>query len=419
MQFIPDLQGHGASQRAWYQLDALCRRRAVDIVLLLKPGQDFSGTAMEQLPRLARSTTRIVVPGWVRKGLGARAASVMRAGELPSHVAPQLTIRELTQIADQLPYRSTDLVFAGRLGAAVIAENLIRHRLLEVEGRIWDLDGFESLLRRREMRLQNLKSRLSGFLEARYLERMENELLKSWDAVSFCSPGDVEMTRSRLPAACPIYVPNVIQRPALPRRGDDGEYRLLFVGNLGYLPNVLGLRAFLAEAWPRVRAALPHVTLDVVGMKPNKALVRVLEEHGARLHADVPLVEPYYAACDLAISPISAGAGTRVKIIEAMAFERPVVSTAMAAEGLGAEPGRDLVIAQDMTDFADALIRLAGDPEKRREIALAGRRFVSQEYGPEVMYRSMEALLAAADTGERSADALRGGEPGHPRRIAV
>jgi glycosyltransferase involved in cell wall biosynthesis len=181
----------------------------------------------------------------------------------------------------------------------------------------------------------------------------------------------------------------------LPARQPDGKFRLLFLGNLSFSPNTAGLMAFLHEAWSWLKAAIPEMELVVVGINPPGTLREALAELDIPLHADVPAVRPYYEMCDVMIAPILFGSGTRSKILEAMAYGRAVVSTEVGAAGLGLRDGEEAMLARDMKDFGEALVRLAQDDALRLSMAERAHAFQRRHYGPNVIAEGMRRLLSA------------------------
>ena len=95
-----------------------------------------------------------------------------------------------------------------------------------------------------------------------------------------------------------------------------------------------------------------------------------------------PRSHRYYSNASVALAPIRAGGGTRIKILEAMAHGVPVVSTVLGAEGLEVTPGENILLADDASGFAECVLRLVGDAGLARAIGLGGRRFVERHHGP-------------------------------------
>ena len=173
--------------------------------------------------------------------------------------------------------------------------------------------------------------------------------------------------------------------------------RLLFTGTMSYAPNHQGIRWFAEAVWPRVRAVLPDARLDVVGKDPPEAVRALDGRDGVTVHGFVPSMAPYFASADAVVVPILAGAGIRVKIVEAMAAGRALVSTSLGWEGLAhLEPGRHLLVADEPEPFADAVLRLLGDPELRARIAADARDLAEREYDWRGLGDRLERVLRAA-----------------------
>ena len=129
-------------------------------------------------------------------------------------------------------------------------------------------------------------------------------------------------------------------------------------------------------------------------MSPSDELAAEIEAAGARLHANVPRVEPYYEGSDIVIAPIFFGSGTRIKIVEAMAYERALVASTIGAEGLGIEPGVHALIADDMDAFAEAVISLAQDPALRAALAARAHALQQQRFAPRTIEHTIAAMVA-------------------------
>jgi glycosyltransferase involved in cell wall biosynthesis len=190
----------------------------------------------------------------------------------------------------------------------------------------------------------------------------------------------------------------------LPRRAREETVRLLFVGNGDFQPNVRGLQWLIQDVLPRMPASAP-LALDVVGRPP----ARPLRSPDVRYHGEVPDVRPYYERAHIAVAPIPFGSGTRLKIVEAMAHGRPVVSTSAGAEGLPARAGRHYLEGDSAADFAAALARLSealigGDLWVERMMR-AARLLAERLFWPSI----------ASDLADRYRAAIDGGAAGEVR----
>jgi hypothetical protein len=407
MRIPPALDGHGGSQRAWRLVEALRPHGKVHFVLVYRQSdKDAMTTSLMPLSAIADSVTSIDIPEWhptTRRQMFSIPRIASGWGDLVRmrcNEAPIFSRATLARIAAQLPIRDPDLIFAGRLPCAVMLQSLIDAGLVANARKVVDFDDIMSRFRRRQLRVDGARmgrqGRLLARIDAPMIERAERRIAAAWDGVSVCTQEDVSALRAAHPGTHVVKVPNVIDRPALPPREPDGTTRLLFVGNLSFYPNTQALHLFVTQALPRVRAQVRDVSLTVVGLHPGDDVARWSREYGFALHADVPSVQPYYAASDIVLAPILFGSGTRIKILEAMAYGRAVVSTTLGAEGLDCEPGRHLIIADTMPAFADAIIALADDGGPRQRMADAARAFVQRQYGVAELYRTVDELVHGA-----------------------
>ena len=149
---------------------------------------------------------------------------------------------------------------------------------------------------------------------------------------------------------------------------------------MDWLPNVDGVLFFSREILPLIREAEPDVVFTIVGRSPAPAVRRLAEEHGIEVTGRVDDVRPYLAASAVNVVPLRIGGGTRLKIFEAMAAGRAVVSTSIGAEGLPTENGRHLLLADDPAAFARSVVTLLREPRVRQAMESEARAFVTTRY---------------------------------------
>lgn len=404
MRMPPDPNGHGGSQRAWHLVEALRQAGDVHFVLVFRDDDhDCINTPLAALEPLVKSVTRINIGGW--RGFDGRQFGIFHPGlfefvKMRSAEAPKLRRQELTGIAAQLPVTSVDMIFAGRLCCAVILQSLIDLKLVSGTCKIVDFDDLMSKFRR--LQLQNAgaslgrQGRLMAQLDVRLIARAERRIAETWHGASVCTDEDVSALLRMAPLAEVAKIPNVVERPLLPPRAPDGKFRILFIGNLGFAANSEGLTRFIDDAWPRLLQLCPQAELTIVGINPDARIAALAQTHGIALARDVPEVEPYYRACDAVIVPILFGSGTRIKILEAMAYGRAVVSTPVGAEGMGLEQDVHLLLAASIAQFAEVLTRLANDPELRQRLTLAAREFQQRNFAKSALASALARLIAAS-----------------------
>ncbi len=169
------------------------------------------------------------------------------------------------------------------------------------------------------------------------------------------------------------------EQPPAPEQVDPP--RLLFTGTLNYGPNSQGIVWFVDNVWPQVVASIPDARLDIVGRNPPRSVVALAADPRIDVVGPVAEMGPYFARANVVIVPILTGAGIRVKIIEAMAAGRAIVSTSLGSEGLPyVQPDQHLLVADKPEQFARATIRLLRDGALRARVASAGRALAELRY---------------------------------------
>ncbi|MFV1959747.1 MAG: glycosyltransferase family 4 protein [Planctomycetota bacterium] len=241
-----------------------------------------------------------------------------------------------------------------------------------VESQIWErtLENERHPLRRAYIATQVKK-----------VARFEREALRRATRVVAVSEGDAERIRTWAGQEAVTVAPNGVDALTFAPRPDVAiePESTLFVGSLDWRPNLDGVVFYLEAVWPRLKSRCPGATFTIVGRHPPAWLrERVAGLEGVRLEASVPDVRPYVARAAVEVVPLRIGGGSRLKICEALAMARPVVSTPVGAEGLDLEGG--ICLAQDGEAFARAVEGLFADPEAGRAMAARGRERVLERH---------------------------------------
>jgi glycosyltransferase involved in cell wall biosynthesis len=176
--------------------------------------------------------------------------------------------------------------------------------------------------------------------------------------------------------------------------------RLLFIGSFRHFPNVLAFRFFTEEVWPDLRDSFPEITLTVVCGPDHLTYWRAftdsiepVQDPRIRMLGFVSDVRPLYDEANLVLVPTTVSAGTNVKVLEAMAMERAVVSTTSGCAGLGLEHGRSVWVADAAKDFKTAVATLILDAALRRNIAREARNTAEQRFDWTQLGEKQRALL--------------------------
>jgi polysaccharide biosynthesis protein PslH len=260
--------------------------------------------------------------------------------------------------------------------------------------------------------MHNVYSRLaarmageSGIIRRRYLEReagllekMEARAVGIADTILAVSHDEAGYFH-RLGAKHVVVVPNGVDCNAfesMPIGNRNGVPTIVFVGGLGWPPNISAAKFLATEVLPAARMRIPNVRLVIVGKDPGpEILALATADRRIEIAGNVADVAPYYRDAHLLAVPLQSGGGTRLKILEAFAAGVPVVSTPVGCEGIEAMPGSHLSVAE-RPDFADAIVRLLERPDRARVLAVRARELARTLYDwPVVGGRACEAVLSA------------------------
>jgi len=189
----------------------------------------------------------------------------------------------------------------------------------------------------------------------------------------------------------------------IPDPGKEIPGRCVFTGSMDWLPNEDAVAFWADEIAQLVKSRVPQAQLYVVGRRPTKR-VRALAERDRSIlvTGDVPDIRPYCHEAEVYVIPLRIGGGTRIKIFEAMAMGKAIVSTFVGAEGLPVTDGENILLADSPTDFAEAVVRVLNDSQLRQHLGTSARRLVEERYGWDAAGRAFEDVLLKVVAGGRS-----------------
>jgi glycosyltransferase involved in cell wall biosynthesis len=240
----------------------------------------------------------------------------------------------------------------------------------------------------------SLLRRLYAEANWRKLRREELSTYRNADGVYLCSVADQQRLLDDIPGARTMVIPNAADVDFYKPRPTDpqpGGRTVVFFGLMSYMPNIDGATYFIQEIWPRIADANPDARCKIIGGSPSPQLLALA---GPRIEFTgfVPDLRPHIAEAAAVIVPLRLGGGTRLKIVEAMAMGKAMVSTTLGAEGIDAVPGRDILIEDQPDAFADAVIRLLAEPDLAARIGNSARQLSEARYAWSAAAKALEGF---------------------------
>lgn len=273
--------------------------------------------------------------------------------------------------------------------------------------------NYESLLRRhcpgakfifdtvdlhylREERMAELENSLALKTSAAQTRRSELKVINAADATIVVSPVEKEVLAEAAPDAKVHVISNVHEVT-----GSQAPYSerkdIFFVGGYQHPPNIDAALWFVGSIWPLVREQLPEMEFHLIGSKAPEQVRALGAENGVRFHGFVKSLDPWLDGCRLAVAPLRYGAGIKGKVNMSMSRGQPVVATAMAVEGMFAQPGQDVLVADTAEEFAAEVVRLYRDEELWNRISDNGLENVRRYFSVETASLGLQELLNSLD----------------------
>jgi len=255
----------------------------------------------------------------------------------------------------------------------------------------------ESMIWRRHYEVQTNKIKKAFFRNQwQKMYWYEREACLAFDAVVAVSPNDREQMRNEFGLTQVYDVPTGVDTEFFRPLGTAREpFELVFTGSMDWMPNEDAIIYFIEKIMPRISSWNPQLTLTIVGRNPGGRL-KVLAESNRQIKITgrVDDVRPYIDKASAYVVPMRVGGGTRLKIYEAMAMAKPVISTTVGAEGLPIRDGKELLIADQPEDFAQAVIRTLSDAPFAAKIGEQARALVCERFGWE---RAAQAFMQVCE----------------------
>jgi polysaccharide biosynthesis protein PslH len=379
---LPYPPRQGASLRNFYVIRGLADRHRLALLSYREEGQRDDRAAIGPLLELCTAVETVPAPG---RGKPMRFRQLV-ASRLPD-MAHRLQSREFeVALRRLLTQEQFDVVQIEGIELAWLI-NLVR-RASPASRIVFDNHNAESELQRRAFltdlpRPGRWPAAAYSWMQIGRLRRFERWACRQADAVTVVSEADQQHLQQLAPGLSVTVIPNCIdvQETALhacQASGDACRYDLMFSGKMDYRPNIDAALWFAGQIWPRIRQARPATTWAIVGQRPHRRLSHLARRPGITVTGQVESVAPYLAGAALFVMPFRLGSGTRLKLIEAMAAGKAIVSTAAGAEGFAVRHAQELYLADTAADFAAAVLHLLDDESECRRLGEAGQALARQ-----------------------------------------
>jgi len=364
----------GGRLRSFHTVAELSRRHRVTVVTTHAPGE--GGGEATALPDCERVVTLPHRPA--KQGSAAFALALARswASPLPVDLYKARVPGLATTVSRLIDSGEVDVCVADFLAAAPsvplggrVPTLLFQHN---VEHQIW----------KRLARTERRPARRALLeLEWRKTRRYEARACARASLTVAVSEPDRAMLSELAPGARIHAVPTGVDTSFFaPGAGPEIPHRLVFTGSMDWYPNEDAMLHFIEAVLPRIRRDVPAASLTIVGRRPSARLHEAAAAAGVEVTGTVDDVRPFMADAEVYVVPLRVGGGTRLKIFEALAMGKAVVSTSVGAEGLPLVSGQHFIQADDPEAFATSVIALLKDPGRRRALGSGGRRLVEERY---------------------------------------
>jgi glycosyltransferase involved in cell wall biosynthesis len=381
----------GGRLRSFHIVSELSRRHRVSVLTTHNPADDPRALSAalpgcERVLSVPHAAAKRGSPGFAaalaRSWLSPLPVDLWktRVPALRDEVSRRIAAGEIDLCVADFLFAAPNVPFGGPVPVVLFAHNVeyrIWQRLCDAERRIWRRALLE--------------------VEWRKVRRYESRACARARVTIAVSEADRTLLASLAPAARVESIPTGVDTTYFaPSSVPERPGYLVFTGSMDWYPNEDAVLYFLDAILPSIRREMPDVVLTIAGRNPSARLRAAGERAGARVTGTVEDVRPYVAEAAVYVVPLRVGGGTRLKIFEALAMGKTVVSTSVGAEGLPLTSGEHFLRADDPEDFAGVVVRLLREPDLRRQLGLAGRRLVEARYSWAQVAREFDARCEGA-----------------------
>jgi len=373
---------HGVFQRMGMFIDALKDLGDLEMLFYVSPDVDVDATARIRFEKelschfgvdIRLSLCHVYWPSENWSRLRFYSSGLLNFSNQFEYM--QTSMPEQVRAFEDCLKRKPDLIFAQQF-KSVCPILMSRKELPQV---FFDMDNIEHILFARSIRQP---PRLRGwplmFLRVPAIRMGEKKAIRMAKLIFVCSKLDQKYLRKIYHLSGITVIPNAVKIPEEPAICDDPT--ILFLGSYGYEPNVVGAEYLVEKIWPMVRNAMPNAHLIIAGRAPQNLKCYSDQIPGVEFPGFIDDLNGLYARTRIVCVPIFSGGGTRIKIIEAASYAKPILTTSIGAEGIPMRHGQELIICDNQMDFLDGCLELLKDLEFCQQLGKRARKFVIANY---------------------------------------
>ncbi len=387
---IPQSSGNGRSMRAYNFIKLLSSTYNIYLLIISREHSKKQSIVCPMLSDLCHEITYVPIAPYRDLQMLAQARIYKYSRKIYYKIfsqtkSPYITRKMVNTLTGLFPEISFDVIHVFRLYMFPFVKCILREDFSGILQ--MDLDDIESQTMYNLGKLYdgngNKRMGKTMFYEAASCKYMEKQTLAIVDRVFVCSQIDKEKIILEYACKNVIVIPNIVDIPGnLSRKPEKRTFTFLFVGNLGYYPNCDGVTYFCKCILPIIhQKTSQEILVKIIGSGATKALADALDGISQiELEGQVPDVAPCYHNADAVIVPLRAGGGTRIKVLEAFAHQRPVISTTLGAEGINVKDGEHFLAADTEEKFADQCLRIMVEPQLRNNLTRNAYKLVKEEY---------------------------------------
>lgn len=386
----------GTTLRNFNLIKELAKRHTVCVLTFLEPDQNPNDPG--PLPELCQWVDTLPVP---------RRTTAVRLRQLVTTRRPDMSWRLWSlpfneRLTKRLREQSFDVV---SIEGIEMAPYLTTIQATNPQAMvIYDAHNAEWLLQKRAFTtdiksLPRWPAAAYSWVQWHRLNRYEAELMKRSSHTVAMSHADKVALRQINPDAAVTIVPNGVDLAAYTQfTGTAIAHDLVFTGKMDFRPNIDAALWFGQQVLPLIQAQRPGTSFAIVGQRPHARLDILRDKPGITITGYVDEVRPYIAGATVYVAPLRVGGGTRLKLMEALAMSKAIVSTRLGAEGFPVISGKELILVDEPESFAQTVLDLFDNPVRRAELGQAGKAFAQANYGWDTLIPRLEQIY---ETGTR------------------